>query len=386
MRSRHYRIAGLCLALGACAADHVDTTALAVRAAPIDRPQLAEVDVDRLLGDAPMPWDPSIVGGQPEAGHPAVALLLAVDANEQIAGICSGTLIAPARVLTAAHCIDGETPGVVGFAVYFGTELSDTDPGFIFATSAEAVVVHPRWNPDRLEDGHDIGLVFLREPAPIAPIPFRTAPLGAADISAPIDLVGWGLTGGGAGDSGVKRSAVSAIQDFDALLIDVADAAVGTCSGDSGGPAFLAGEVAGVTSFGDVDCAQLSIDTRVDAFARFIASDGQEVDDPGEAGAGFGAPCAVAADCTSGVCAISGGEGFCSELCDGGAIGDSCPEGSTCEDLGGTAACVPGGDDDGGGFPITPRDDGGCSAAGSGHAAGALWLLALVAALRRRRS
>jgi secreted trypsin-like serine protease len=47
--------------------------------------------------------------------------------------------------------------------------------------------------------------------------------------------------------------------------------------GDSGGPAFAADSegklfLAGVTSFGDRDCAKYGVDTRVDAYTSFIAA------------------------------------------------------------------------------------------------------------------
>lgn len=378
------------LGLAACAAEHVDVSARALSGPPVsERPALVDVSAEPgFLEDPPPLWNPLIVGGAPVNSDPAVALLLAVDAGDNILGICSGTLIAPTRVLTAAHCLDGSIPGVAGIGVYFGAELSDTDPDFLFLTSAEQVVVHPLWNPDRLEDGNDVGLVFLREAPPIQPIPIRTAPLTAADVGAPIELVGWGLTGGGAGDSGVKRFAASTLRAVDELLIDVGDASVGTCSGDSGGPAFLGGEVVGVTSFGDVDCQQLSIDTRVDAFKTFIASDGQQLDRPGAGpGAGdFGAACDDADACASGVCLIGDAGGFCSELCDLDAAVDACPAQTACTDFDGTAACAPGGDDGpGGGFPPLADDEGGCSAAGAGGSPGALLLLALFGVARRRR-
>lgn len=388
--------AALALLVGGCATDYVDASARALAGSPVDRPGLIHIsDQPAFLSERPTRWTSAIVGGQPVTSDPAVALILAVDASENILGLCSGTLIAPRRVLTAAHCVDGRIPAA-GFAVYFGTELSQTDPGFIFLTDAESVLFHPFWNPDNLEAGNDVGIIFLREAPPIQPIPIRTAPLGAADVGSPIALVGWGLTGGGADDSGVKRFAQSSLRQVDDLLIDVGDGNIGTCNGDSGGPAFMTNaqgvaEVIGVTSFGDVDCEQLSIDTRVDAFKQFISSDGNDLDRPG-GGGGFGDPCASFDTCDSGICVTDGASGFCSELCDPAATFDSCPDGTACTDFDGTAACAPtgdgdgdGGDGDGGGFPPLRSDDGGCSAAGGRSASGLLLLLAMFGVIRRRR-
>lgn len=346
----------------------------------------------------PSVWQQHIVNGGPENAEPATALLLAFDQNQQVFSICSGTLIAPQRVLTAAHCID-DNVGAAGFGVYFGTDATlENDPGFVFFTEATQVVFHPAWNPNDLEAGNDIGLVFLAQAAPITPIPIRTAPLSSAEIGAPMKLVGWGITGGGREDSGQKRSTTSQLHDFNGNLMQVGDATTGTCSGDSGGPAFMnvGGQiqVAGVTSFGDLDCATTSVDTRVDAFVSFITSDGQDPGNNGGGGGGgngggFGASCSSIDECSSGLCAVfEDGTGFCTQQCDGSA--GSCPDGFDCiEAEPGLSVCLTdGGPDDDGPSSLPPlRDEGGCSAAGT-NSSSSLLLLAvgfLIAAFRRRR-
>ena len=390
MKVSSYAGLGLLVALAACGAETVDIAG----DSRAERIPLAEISPDVDFTAAPKDLTPFIVNGQQDFGDPAVALLVGVDANGGTVFTCSATLIAPTRLLTAAHCIDGTTP-VAGFSAYFGGQFPGNDPDFIFQTSAESVIVHPQWNPNAdLNNGNDIGLVVLREAVPIQPIPFRTAALTPGDVGSQVTLVGWGITGGGLGDSGLKRFVDSTLHDFDDLLVVVGDENVGTCSGDSGGPAFATNaagneEIIGVTSFGDANCEQISVDTRVDSFKRFIASDGAELDNPGGGlgAAGFGDACVEGEDCASGICVTNPGGGFCSELCDPLAVIDSCPSAAFCEDFDGTGACVPGDDDDddnGGAFPPVRRDEGGCAAGGTGGSS-ALILIALVGLIRRRR-
>ena len=285
-----------------------------------------------------------IVGGEPHTGNPEVPIILMLDAAQNVIAICSGTLIEPRLVLTAAHCVDGVVPAV-GYGVYFGTDaLVENDPGGLFFTMAESVVFHPDWNPDDLAAGNDIGLIHLVDEVPITPAAIRTAPLAAGDIGASVHLVGWGITGGGLDDSGVKRHVFSTLDDFNVNLVVVGNPETNTCSGDSGGPAFLevggAEQVVGVTSFGDENCEIQGVSTRVDAFVDFIAAN-SEPGGPGPGGGGFGDPCADASECDSGVCVTGAGaaEGFCSSLCD---AATSCPGGSECVAVDAeNSVCVP---------------------------------------------
>jgi len=107
----------------------------------------------------------------------------------------------------------------------------------------------------------------------------------------------------------------------------------------------------------------------------------EEVDpiQPGETGS----DCATNEDCFGGICATSGGESKCTEVC---VTDDECPTGFDCVDAGGTGICWPasGNEGDGGG--------GGCSLTTgnmtNGGGLGALVLLLGTALLvaRRRRS
>ena len=294
----------------------------------------------------------NIVGGETTADHPEVPVLVGFDAAETMNIICTGTLIAPKLVLTAAHCLDDHEFPVARYAVYFGTDVvSDSDPGFVFRTSAVRTVFHPDWNIDDLEAGNDIGLVNLADEVPIAPAAIPSAPLSGAELGSPVELVGWGITSGGGEDAGIKRHVTSRLDQMEDNLLLVGNSQSNTCSGDSGGPAFLdvggAQQVIGVTSFGDVDCAIQGVDTRVDAFLDFIAANGDPGTDPGGGGGGLGEPCTDGNGCQSGLCASGGsaGSGICTQECSAAA---PCPADFECNQAGGGSFCLPAGQTGGG--------------------------------------
>lgn len=218
---------------------------------------------------------PRIVGGVIEGRFPAVGALV-------IEGewFCSGTVIAPRLVLTAAHCLEGLSPeDPVEFFV--GPDANRLSSGrTIPAASAHA---HPDYLVD---DRYDIGVLVLARDAGVTPIPARFAPLTDAVLGKTALFVGYGVTSA-TGDGGEKRSVEIPINVLDDFFVGY-DQVVGknTCSGDSGGPALMdlghGLEVVGVTSYGDAECAFDGYNTRTDVFASWIGDflEGQVPPDP----------------------------------------------------------------------------------------------------------
>lgn len=285
-----------------------------------------------------------IVNGESHSGDPAVALLDLGD------GLCTGTVISPKIILTAAHCL---TVPAANISAHFINTIGET--GEVIDATSYAV-----------KPNTDLGIIALASPASATPIPANPNPLEGA-LGEAVRIVGFGVTSENGQDSGIKRIGSATL---DSVPIDTGEMYTtnepqGTCYGDSGGPNFMTFDgveyVAGVTSRGTSVCGDgLDIAVRSDSHYEFIESFIAD-NDPGE--------CTADDRCVEGCatidpdCCVS--DGACVEEC--GSLDPEC-----------------------GGDPGAPIGDpgenlvGGCQSGGSGG--GPLMLLALLAlAIARRR-
>jgi MYXO-CTERM domain-containing protein len=383
--------------------------------------------------DGPGGGAAAIVNGTSDAGKdPAVGLVRIFNARGTQIATCTGALITPLIVLTAAHCADGslgDTDYSVAFADAYDVRTNNF-PGFIAERSVAAKWTNPNFDEKNLSNGYDLALLLLAEPAPASVPPLSIDRTRAVARGASVRMVGFGLVSAGSSSNmRIKLTATTEVTDVSARVFTVDGSKSSPCNGDSGGPALVTvGDqelVAGVVSFGDTNCDKSSGYSWVEALRADIDAFVM-ANDPADFGlcaadgaCGFGCtldpdcPCAADGACTTdcpdpdldpdcpatcdadGICTRSGcpaADPDCLELADGTACSshNDCAS-DLCVGIGSGTVCVPACDASGacpmGSTCSMPARacvpaSGGCSVGGGGGG----WLgLLLLLGLHRRR-
>jgi len=194
------------------------------------------------------------------------ALLISKDSESYL---CTGTLVAPNVVLTAAHCTSG---GVRSISFFIGQDISSPD-AMLAVTGWHAHPSYGGWPPD-----YDIGVVILAGD-PLAygmtPIPINCVTMRL--VGQTIQAVGYGQTHPLDEDNSERWWTTMLVSNersnyYTAYGYDT----TGTCHGDSGGPMlFTKGDgnvyVMGVVSSGDrSDCFGHTFYPRTDYHCGFL--------------------------------------------------------------------------------------------------------------------
>jgi V8-like Glu-specific endopeptidase len=203
-----------------------------------------------------------IVGGTADYGGDEAVVALVASGRV----FCTGTLVSPRVVVTAAHCVDPDAN--VPFAsitVEFGSSIGNP---WAQITVMDGLV-HPQWSRTAGYP-NDIALLLLGSPAPIPPVPMNTQAFDSSLNGTSVRLVGFGSTSAALNGLGTKRQATTHLTSYDATTFHYDSSPGQTCLGDSGGPAFISiggtEQYVGITSNGDTTCSSYGIDTRIDAY------------------------------------------------------------------------------------------------------------------------
>jgi V8-like Glu-specific endopeptidase len=194
------------------------------------------------LGALP-PAEPIVFGGRNVTGNDEIAksvVGIAIPVGKKF-DLCTGVLIAPRVVLTAGHCMIGQTENAV--VIFRRTLLNAPESAFRVVARYS---VPEGFDADVADGGDpdDIALVLLDRPAPPSAAPLPVSLIPVAPLTKGVMLAGYGAAkydqkkdriSGNAGL--VLRTAVAEIVDWaDFVTLDQRKA--GFCRGDSGGPVY----------------------------------------------------------------------------------------------------------------------------------------------------
>jgi MYXO-CTERM domain-containing protein len=208
--------------------------------------------------------------------------VFALSAGEQLAigwlfapgtpqtSFCTGTLVDGRTIVTARHCVEGRTPGTLGF----GVGIDPTAPRSTFALEAIELPSDPTV---------DLAVLRLAEDArravpELVPITLNRTDLAGAFgqglVGQPVDAAGYGDTMD-ATRTGRWFAQVVVAEITEGFVVVDGQGRQGICFGDSGGPVIAADAqgvpvVLGVEHAGDESCLGIDHLVRLDRWSGWI--------------------------------------------------------------------------------------------------------------------
>ncbi|WDV56951.1 trypsin-like serine protease [Streptomyces coeruleorubidus] len=258
---------------------------------------------------SPSTVDPKVIGGNETTitSAPWMAQLHYYDdrgtsgTSDDIGFFCGGAVVAPTKILTAAHCVKGYNWNANGAIVTGTSQLPSADGSDLHGGTVTGVWRqwnHPSYNATTIDN--DIAVLTL--PVPVKATPIRMTTSGdttsyKAGTSAKV--YGWGRTSSTSDAiSETLKTATLPVQsdttcagyyggDFvKGHMVCAGEPATGSdagtvsaCNGDSGGPLVVNNRIVGVVSWGVTDCVAKGAYSVFSKVSSYVGATYPRVDD-----------------------------------------------------------------------------------------------------------